>query len=157
MAAHDWVGRQVVHDPYDVTAIDIAKYAHSIGATSPWYFDTAAARRMGHQAIVAPLGYYVVIRHTMANLVPLAELTVDGMSADLTPPSSYKRRIAAESTVWFGERIVAGDSIILTKTVQSVEDKRGRSGPFAAVKYHLEFHKDNGDLAVIEDFVRILR
>ena len=157
MAAQDWVGRQLVHDPYRVTAIDIAKFAHSIGATSPWYFETAAARRMGYDAIVAPLGYYIVIRHTMANLVPLEELTVDGMSSDLTPPTSYKRRIAAESTIRFGERIVAGDNIVLTKTVRSIDEKRGRSGPFTAVTYRLDFRKDTGNLAVVEDFVRILR
>jgi hydroxyacyl-ACP dehydratase HTD2-like protein with hotdog domain len=155
--AADWVGQRVVHAPYDVTRVDIAKFAHCIGGRSPSYFDPEEARRRGFADVVAPLGYYTVIRHTMANLVALDELTVDGMSADMTPPTTYRRRIAAESRVWFHDRIIAGDSIVLTKTLTSIADKEGRSGPFTSVTYRLDFHKDSGRLAVVEDFVRILR
>ena len=147
----------MTHDPYEVTRVDIAKFAHSIGARSPSHFNTGEARRLGFADVVAPLGYYTVIRHTMANLVALDELTIDGMSADLTPPTTYRRRIAAESRVWFHDRIIAGDSIILTRTLASIVDKEGRSGSFTSVTYRLDFHKSSGSLAVVEDFVRILR
>jgi hydroxyacyl-ACP dehydratase HTD2-like protein with hotdog domain len=156
-SAADWIGRQVTHEPYEVTRVEIARFAHSIGARNPCCFELEVARRHGYADVVAPLAYFTVIRHAMANLVPLDELTVDGMSPDLTPPTTYRRRIAAESTVQFGERIVAGDHVVLTKTLTAIDDKVGRSGPFTAVTYRLDFEKTDGVLAVVEHFVRILR
>jgi hydroxyacyl-ACP dehydratase HTD2-like protein with hotdog domain len=155
--AAGWLGRRVTYEPFDVTRVDIAKFARSIGSLDPSHLEPAEARRLGFPDVVAPLGYYTVIRHTMANLVALDELTIDGMSADLTPPTKYRRRVAAESRVWFHDRIVAGDGITLTRTLASMADKVGRSGPFTSVTYRLDFHKSDGRLAVVEDFVRILR
>jgi hydroxyacyl-ACP dehydratase HTD2-like protein with hotdog domain len=155
-AAGTWVGRREDYPPYDVTRVDVARFAHSIGARAPKHFDPAVARALGYADVVAPLGYYTVIRHTMSNLVPLTELTRDGMAPDLTPPTSYRRRIAAESRVWFHRRLVAGVQVRMTKTIRAVEDKQGRSGAFTAVTYRLDFLVDDA-LAVVEDFVRVLR
>lgn len=152
----EWVGRRRDYPPYDVTRVHIAQFAHSIGATGRQYFDHDHARTLGYRDVVAPLGFYTVIRHTLSNLVPLTELTDDGMAPDLTPPTRFLRRVAAESRVSFRRRFFAGDRVTMTKTVDAVEDKRGRTGPFTAVTYRVDFHVD-GQCAVVEHFVRVLR
>ena len=78
------------------------------------------------------------------------------MAPDLTPPTAYHRRVAAESRASFHRRIVAGDRVTMTKTITSVADKLGRSGPFTAVNYRVDYVVD-GVPAVVEDFVRVLR
>lgn len=152
-----WIGRVFEALPYQVTAIDIAKFAYTIGATDPCHFDLEQARRQGYPDILAPLGYYLVIRHTGPLLVPRAELLEDGVPNDLTPPSVATRRMAGDSNTRFHRRIFAGDVITLRKKLSSIEEKQGRSGPLAFVTYELEFIDQNGAMVVDETYVRILR
>jgi acyl dehydratase len=152
-----WTGRTVVARPYEVTAVDIAKFAYAIGASNPIHFDENAARAQGHATIVAPLGYYAVIRHAAANLAPLADLGPDGASDDLTPPSNATRRMAGTSSARFHRRFLAGDCITLTKSITDMAEKKGRAGMLALVTYELRYRDRAGDLVVDESYVRILR
>ncbi|WP_340539088.1 FAS1-like dehydratase domain-containing protein [Nocardioides sp. GXZ039] len=150
------VGDQITYPVFHVTCTDIARFAHSIGSRAPEYFDAGAARSRGHRDVVAPLGYYVAIRHQTASLVALEELSVDGMPPDLTPATTYLRRAAGESRARFHDRFVAGDRVVVTKTLVDIADKQGRSGAFTAVTHELHYDTDRGT-AVVEHFVRILR
>lgn len=155
--AESWIGRTTSYSPYDVTAVDIAKFALSIGATDPVHFDKTAAQEAGYEAIVAPLGYYTVIRHASANLVPLDELTEDGAAPDMVPPTTAQRRMAGTTSTKFLRPVEEGDRISLTKTVTTITEKVGRSGPLVFVGYDLVFTDSLAKPVVTEKFVRILR
>lgn len=155
--ATEWVGRSVQYRPYAVTDVDIVKYCHVLGITDQRSLEREAAVAAGHPEIVAPRGYHMVIRHTMPNILPLEELSEDGGSPDLTPPSSATRRMAGATRIRFHADIHAGDVVTLTKTVESLEEKVGRSGPLALVTYALDYRNQHGATAVEESYVRILR
>ncbi len=155
--SYSWVGRSTVYPAYEVTATDIAKFAHAIGSGDPVHFDVVAARSAGHEGVVAPLGYLAVIRYATANLVPVAELTSDGIAEDMVPPSRATRRMAGETATRFHRPIVAGDRISLTKTITDLTEKPGRSGPLAFVTYELAYRGADGRPVADETFVRILR
>ncbi|MEV0686922.1 MaoC family dehydratase N-terminal domain-containing protein [Nocardia sp. NPDC050378] len=156
--ARAWLGREQVFAPYQVTRMQIAQYAHTVGITDPVHFDAAAARQAGHADVVAPLGFHLVIRHSVPNLIPLSELAEDGGSDDMTPPVAAKRRMAGESSTTFHTPILAGDEIELTKRIGSMDEKSGRSGPLVFVGYDLEYRNvRTGELVIGERYVRILR
>jgi 3-methylfumaryl-CoA hydratase len=155
--SRSWIGRTVIAKPYQVTAVDIAKFAYAIGAANPIHFDEHIARSQGFDTVVAPLGYYVVIRHAAANLIPLTELAPDGGSNDLTPPSNAARRMAGMSSARFRRRILAGDVITLRKSVAEMTEKQGRSGALAFITYELDYWDAAGETVLEESYVRILR
>jgi hydroxyacyl-ACP dehydratase HTD2-like protein with hotdog domain len=156
--AKAWLGREQVFAPFQVTRMQIAQYAHTVGITDPIHFDPEAARGAGHADVIAPLGFHLVIRHSVPNLLPLTELAEDGGSPDMTPPIAARRRMAGESTTTFLQPIFAGDDIRLTKRIGSLEEKHGRSGPLVFVGYDLEYHRERtGELVISERYVRILR
>jgi len=156
--ARSWLGRTQVFEPYLVTRVQIAQYAYTVGISDPVHLDAGAARAAGHPDVVAPLGFHLVIRHAVPNLLPLEELAEDGGSEDMTPPVAAHRRMAGESTTTFHASIVAGDEVRLTKRIGSMEEKEGRSGPLVFVSYDLEYHREqDGELLIAERYVRILR
>lgn len=155
--SRSWVGKSVTYPPYEVTATDIGKYARTVGFTDPIHFDVDRARAHGYADVVAPLGYHMVIRHACPNLVPIAEFGEDGGGEDLTPPSTAHRRMAGQSETRFFAPIVAGRSVELTKRIEHIAEKVGRSGPLGTVTYGLEFRDQEGTLLVSEEYVRILR
>ncbi|MFD4972431.1 MaoC family dehydratase N-terminal domain-containing protein [Streptomyces sp. NPDC058424] len=143
--------------PVPVTAVEIAKYAYTVGADDPVHFDREAARERGHADVVAALGFHMVLRHACPNLTPLSQFEEDGGRDDLTPPNTARRRMAGESRARFHAPIVAGDSMTLTKRITDLAEKQGRSGPLATVTYTLEFRARSGIPLVTEEYVRILR
>lgn len=155
--AREWLGRSTSFQPWDASATDIRRFAHSIGATDPVHFDSDAARRAGYPDIVAPYAYYTVIRHGAPNLVALSDLADDGVAEDMVPPTTATRRMAGETTATFVRRIVAGDKITLTKTLSGMDEKAGRSGPLLLLTYTLRYADQDDRDVVREQFVRIMR
>ncbi|GAA4491784.1 hypothetical protein GCM10023094_56530 [Rhodococcus olei] len=155
--AHTWVGRTQSYQPITVTEADIARYALAIGATDPVYFDGAEARRAGHPAILAPRGFYMVLRFHAENLVALTNLGVDGTPPPFAPPNEATRRMAGASTVSFRGDIYAGQVITLSSTITAIEEKSGRSGPLVIVSYQNDFVDQESTLLVRETYVRLLR
>lgn len=155
--ARDWLGRTIVYPPYPVTALDIAKFCYAVGIDDQIHLSRDAAIAAGHTDVPAPMGYHLVIQHAVPNFIPLSELSLDGGSEDLTPPSTAHRRMAGESSAQFHVPIHAGDTITLTKRIADMTEKVGRSGPLAFVGYDLEFHNQHGHMTVSSHYVRILR
>jgi hydroxyacyl-ACP dehydratase HTD2-like protein with hotdog domain len=155
--AQAWIGRSQTFAAYAVTAVDIAKYCHVMGFTDPVSLDVHAARAAGHPDLLAPVGYHMVIRHAVPNVLPLEELAADGGSPDMTPPSTTSRRMAGATHIELRGAIHVGDEITLTKSIAAVEEKVGRSGPLGFVTYALDFRNQHGETVVHETYVRILR
>jgi hypothetical protein len=151
------VGRRLTAQPHVATATEIAHFAFAIGATDPCHFDAAEARAAGFPDVVAPLSYFMVIRHSAQFPRALSDLRPDGTWDALDVPSNATRRMAGDDSVQLLREICAGDQITLTTTLVQVAEKVGRSGPFATASFELDYRDAKGSPVTLENYVRILR
>jgi hydroxyacyl-ACP dehydratase HTD2-like protein with hotdog domain len=65
--------------------------------------------------------------------------------------------MAGETSVVFGEPILAGDLITVEKRLADMYEKEGRSGPLVFVEMEFTFTNQHGELVARENFTRIYR
>jgi len=140
-----------------VTATDIARFAHATGETNPIHFDRAAAVAAGYADVLAPTSFPYVVRMHASALVPPEELEPDGSPTTDVPPLPTRRAMAGETSVVLGERVVAGDVITVDKRLANMYEKEGRSGPLVFVEMEFTFTNQRGELVARENFTRIYR
>jgi 3-methylfumaryl-CoA hydratase len=140
-----------------VTATDIARFAHATGETNPIHFDRGAAVIAGYADVVAPTLFPYVVRMHASALVPSDQLEVDGSPKADVPPLPTRRAMAGETSVVLGEPIVAGDVISVEKRLADMYEKEGRSGPLVFVDMEFTFTNQRGELVAKENFTRIYR
>ena len=155
--ASEWGGKVFTAEPYPVTSVDIAKFAISLGVRDAIHFDRAAARRLGYPDVVAPLGYYVVVRLSRPHLIDITCLARDGTSDYDMPPSRTTTRMAGETLVEFRRSITAGDRITLRQEITGVEEKQGRSGPLGVVRYEFSYLDAGEEEMIHETYSRLVR
>jgi acyl dehydratase len=155
--AREWIGKVYPPTHVDVSATDIAKYAHTMGETAPEYFDEAAARAAGFRAIVAPLGFYVAVRITSTMVRPRSEIIEDGTPDDDFPPVNASQVMAGETDATFTGRIHAGDRITVEKSLVDLTEKTGSSGRLGLMRLRFRLSNQLGEQLVVEDYTRILR
>jgi 3-methylfumaryl-CoA hydratase len=90
-------------------------------------------------------------------LVPPEQLEADGSPSADVPPLPTRRAMAGETSVEFGERIVAGDVISVDKRLAKMYEKEGRSGPLVFVEMEFTFTNQRGEMVARENFTRIYR
>jgi acyl dehydratase len=152
-----WADREYPRFEMQVTATDIAKFAHATGETNPIHFDKAAAAAAGYADVVAPTLFPYVVRMHASALVPPDQLEPDGSPSADVPPLPTRRAMAGETSVVFGEPIVAGDLITVEKRLAQMYEKEGRSGPLVFVEMEFTFTNQRGELVARENFTRIYR
>lgn len=155
--ARRWADREYPSFEFEVTAIDIAKFAHATGETNPVHFDREAAITAGHTDVVAPTLFPYVVRMHASALVPSDELEPDGSPTAEVPPLPTRRAMAGETSVELGEQVVAGDVITVHKRLANMYEKEGRSGPLVFVEMEFTFTNQRGELVARENFTRIYR
>lgn len=155
--AHAWIGRSDPPVSVEVSATDIAKYCHAVGETAPEHFDEAAARAAGFRTVVAPYGFYVAVRIGAALIRPRTELAEDGTPDVDLPPIAVSQVMAGETHARFPGRIHAGDRITVEKTITSLTEKSGSSGPFVLMGLRHRLTNQLGEEVVVEAYSRILR
>jgi 3-methylfumaryl-CoA hydratase len=155
--ARRWADRAYPRFEMTVTATDIAKFAHATGETNPVHFDREAARRAGYSDVVAPTLFPYVVRMHASALVPADELEPDGSPSADVPPLTTRRAMAGETSVMFGEPVVAGDVVTVEKRLAAMYEKEGRSGPLVFVEMEFTFTNQRGELVARENFTRIYR
>jgi hydroxyacyl-ACP dehydratase HTD2-like protein with hotdog domain len=155
--ARRWADREYSRFEMQVTATDIARFAHATGETNPIHFDKGAAIAAGYPDVVAPTLFPYVVRMHASALVPKTELEPDGSPSADVPPLPTRRAMAGETTVVLGERIVAGDVITVEKRLAGIYEKEGRSGPLVFVEMEFIFTNQRGELVARENFTRIYR
>jgi acyl dehydratase len=142
--AREWIGKVYPPSYFDVSATDIAKYAYTMGETSPVHFDEKAAQDAGFRTIVAPLGYYVAVRIGATMVRPRSEMIDDGTPDDDFPPVRATQVMAGETDAKFVGRIHAGDRITVQKSL-------------GLMKLRFRLSNQLGEEIVVEDYTRILR
>lgn len=155
--ARSWADRDYPRFDYQVTPVDIARFARATGETNPIHYDKEAAIAAGHGGVVAPTLFPYVIRMHASNLVPETELEPDGSPSSDVPPLPTRRAMAGETSIEVGAPIVAGDVITVTKRLSDLYEKEGRSGPLVFVQMEYEFTNQRGEVVFRELFTRIYR
>ena len=152
-----WANREYPSFDFEVTATDIAKFAHATGETNPIHFDKAAAVAAGYSDIVAPTLFTYVVRMHASALVPVDQLEPDGSPSADVPPLPTRRAMAGETSVVLGVPVLAGDTITVGKRLAAMYEKQGRSGPLVFVEMEFTFTNQRGELVARENFTRIYR
>ena len=155
--ARRWAEREYPRFEMIVTATDIAKFAHATGETNSIHFDKEAAAAAGYADVVAPTLFPYVVRMHASALVPPDQLETDGSPRADVPPLPTRRAMAGETSVEFGERVVAGDVIAVQKRLAQMYEKEGRSGPLVFVEMEFTFTNQRGETVARENFTRIYR
>lgn len=155
--ARRWADRDYPRFDMQVTATDIARFAHATGETDPIHFDRETAIAAGYADVVAPTLFSYVIRMHASALVPPDQLELDGSPKADVPPLPTRRAMAGETSVELGERVVAGDVITVEKRLARMYEKEGRSGPLVFVEMEFTFTNQRGELVAKENFTRIYR
>lgn len=155
--ARRWADREYPSFEFQVTATDIAKFAHATGETNPIHFDRGAAIAAGYADVVAPTLFPYVVRMHASALVPSDQLEPDGSPTADVPPLPTRRAMAGETAIEVGEPVVAGDVITVRKRLAEMYEKKGRTGPLVFVEMEFTFTNQRGKLVARENFTRIYR
>jgi acyl dehydratase len=100
---------------YDVGVEKIREFADAIGDPNPVYRDAEAAGKAGHPSVIAP--------PTFAMIVSMR--AIDVIVADPELGLDWSRVVHGEQTFSYHRPIMAGDSLVLTATVQNVMSRAG--------------------------------
>ena len=128
-----------------VTRRDIRKYAVATGNRQQKYRDGDQAPPMFH----VPLFW---------DIVPLEQLTADGVSIDtLLPKVPLEKAMAGGLKFEYHKPVYPGDWLTATRTLTDIYEKQGRSGPLIFYEVIMEIRDDNGEPVITEKTTRILR
>lgn len=152
-----WADRKYPDFTFHVTATDIARFAHAIGETNPVHFDKDEASKAGYSDVVAPKMFPYLIRMHGSTLVSRDELELDGSPSGDVPPLATRRAMAGETSIHFGDPIVAGDVVTVNKRLASMYEKEGRSGQLVFVEMEFTLTNQRGEQVATETFTRIYR
>ncbi len=139
------IGRQSEPRRELVTRRDIRKYAIATDNHQQRYLDGDQAPPMFH----VPLFW---------DVVPLDELTPDGVSIDaLLPKFPLEKAMAGGLEIEYHKPIYPGDWLTATRTLTDIYEKEGRSGPLIFYEVVMDIVDDDGELVIREKTTRILR
>lgn len=122
------------------------RWAAAVGDHNPLWFDTDAARAAGYDDVIAPPLY---LQYAVLGVTALGDLRADGSSGaasgNLTFPDAPRRMAGGESTT-FHRPAYHRDTLTMVRTVESIVDKQGRSGPFVLVSWHTTYMNQRDEL-----------
>ncbi len=121
----------VIH--VEVTRRDLQKYAVSTGQRAKKYIDGDEAPPLFH------FGYIMEI-------LPPEALRVDGIAEDkLIPPLPLKRIMAGSSNTVFHRAIREGDKLAITRQLNDIYEKEGKTGPLIFVVTEVIVETEDGE------------
>ena len=138
------IGTVVASASGRVVKKEFQRWAAAVGDRNPLYFDDEAARAHGYREVVAPPMY---LQHVTLGVVDLDTLRLDGIpgdsgSAAVIPLPKCPRWMAGGERTTFHAPVYDGDPITSTRTITSIEEKHGRSGPFVLITSAVRYERD---------------
>jgi acyl dehydratase len=108
----DYAGRTFpASEPYEVSRVKIAEFADAIGDPNPLYRDREAARAAGHQDVIAPPTFAIVI-----SMASSARAMGDpGLGLN------YAMVVHGEQRFEYARPIGAGDVLTATATISDIK------------------------------------
>lgn len=128
-----------------VTRRDIRKYSVATGQRLRKYLDGEEAPPLFHIAL-------------FWDVVELDQLLPDGLSVDpLLPDFPLKRAMAGGWNIRYHRAIVAGDELVMTRTISNIYEKMGSRGPLIFYEMTRDVRTGSGEPVLTEKITRILR
>lgn len=125
---------------------DWQRWAAAVADHNPLYFDADHARAHGYDDVICPPLY---LQYAVLGVARLDSLREDGSSGsgtgDLAFPACPRRMAGGESTT-FLRPAYHGDEITSTRTLSSIEEKKGRSGRFVLVTWHTTYENQRREV-----------
>jgi len=126
-----------------VTANDISKFCSGILEESPEHFDKAAAQALGYSDIVAPPTFAFA---TTRPSPPRSAYLADGQYGFTAPPGLQHLQTMLGGQSWTLHRpAVVGDVLEEYRTVLSMDEREGKTGPMAIVRTEQAFRTPAGE------------
>lgn len=97
--------------PYLVGREKVREFARAVFATDPASYDVEAARAAGHDDLVAPPTFSIVVQ----------QLSLDQLLADPDADIDFSRVVHGDQRFTFTRPVVAGDELTGTLTVTAVK------------------------------------
>jgi len=140
-----WIGRSDPPLSVEVSRRDIVKYSISTEQVLEKYLTGYEAPPM----FVAGLSREVV---------PLDDLGPDGLAqASLVPDLPLKRVMAGGVEFDFHRTVHPGDVLVFERSLSSLTEKQGRTGPLIFVTYTINCRTEAGEPVLEQKQTRILR
>ncbi|MBL6598820.1 MAG: MaoC family dehydratase N-terminal domain-containing protein [Alphaproteobacteria bacterium] len=140
-----WIGRSDPPLSVEVSRRDIVKYSISTEQVLEKYLTGDEAPPM----FVAGLSREVV---------PLDDLGPDGLAqASLVPDLPLKRVMAGGVEFDFHRTVHPGDVLVFERSLSSLTEKQGRTGPLIFVTYTINCRTEAGEPVLEQKQTRILR
>lgn len=126
-----------------VTAYDIAKFCSGILEESPEHFDAAAARALGYPDIIAPPTFAYA---TTRPAPPRSAYLADGQYGFVAPPGLQHLQTMLGGQAWvFHRPPVVGEALEERRTVLSMTEREGKTGPMVIVRSEQAFVTPAGE------------
>ena len=139
------IGRSTPPKTELVTRRDIRKYSIATGQRIQKYLVGDEAPPMFHLAL-------------FWDVVELDQLTPDGLSIDsLLPKFPLERAMAGGLKIDYRKPILAGDTLIATRTLTDIYEKQGSQGPLIFYEVVMQVETESGEPVLTETATRILR
>lgn len=139
------IGRSAPSKTELVTRRDIRKYSIATGQRIQKYLVGDEAPPMFHLAL-------------FWDVVELDQLTPDGLSIDsLLPKFPLERAMAGGLKIDYHKPILAGDTLIATRTLTDIFEKQGSQGPLIFYEVVMKVETESGEPVLTETATRILR
>ena len=130
----------------EVNRRDWQRWAAAVGDYNPLWFDAEYARACGYDDVICPPLY---LQYCVLPVTPLESLRPDGStgsaSGSLAFPRAPKRMAGGESST-FHLPAYHRDEIEMTRTIESIVEKHGRSGRFVLVTWRTSYRNQRRDL-----------
>lgn len=130
----------------EVNRRDWQRWAAAVGDHNPLWFDPEYARTQGYRDIICPPLY---LQYAVLGVTALDGLRPDGssgaLSGSLAFPRAPRRMAGGESTSFFGPAYHR-DDIQMVRTIESIEEKHGRSEQFVLVTWKTVYHNQLDEL-----------
>jgi acyl dehydratase len=137
------VGTVVAVATGEVYHRDWQRWAAAVGDHNPLWFDPECARAHGYRDIICPPLY---LQYSVLGVAALGDLRPDGSSGAVTGSMAFPRaprRMAGGESNIFHLPAYHGDRIEMTRTVESIVEKEGRSGRFVLVTWRAEYRNQH--------------
>jgi acyl dehydratase len=139
------VGQEISRSAGTVVKKEFQRWAAAVGDRNPLYFDEDYARQQGYRDVIMPP---LFLSYVTAGVIDLDQLRPDGIpltsGSGVVPLPRCPRRMAAGDSITFFEPVYPGDEITAVRVLAGLEEKSGRSGRFALMRFSTTYRRDDG-------------
>jgi acyl dehydratase len=152
------IGKSIKWTIKDITTLNIERFANVIGYENPMYFNKKYAQSKGFKDVIAPPNFIATSANYWTNGPREEELNKDGTHSMFQHSFNGDfRRMGGGQEIEFFKEIYPGDEIDISRKIQDVYSKQGKSGLLCFIVLLTEFHNQDNNLVMRIEETQILR